>query len=82
MLYQLPNGKVVEISLEDFLEMTDADFQNLMAFNVGEHTNNPWLHSALSEDIEESDEEDIVKELPEVDDLEKLDNQDFEIDEE
>ena len=81
MLYQLPNGKVVEISLEDFLEMTDADFQNLMAFNVGEHTNNPWLDSALIED-DESDDEEIVKELPEVDDLEKLDNQDFEIEEE
>jgi hypothetical protein len=76
MLYQLPNGKVIEISLEDYLEMTDIDFQNIMAFNLGEHINNPWVNSAIDED-EDPEEEDIVKELPEVPDQEKLEDQDY-----
>ena len=76
MLYQLPNGKVIEISLEDYLEMTDIDFQNIMAFNLGEHINNPWVNSAIDED-EDPEEEDIVKELPEVTDEDKLEDQDY-----
>jgi hypothetical protein len=76
MLYQLPNGKVIEISLEDYLEMTDIDFQNIMAFNLGEHINNPWVNSAIDED-EDPEEEDIVKELPEVTDSDKLEDQDY-----
>lgn len=76
MLYQLPNGKVIEISLEDYLEMTDIDFQNIMAFNLGEHINNPWVNSAIDED-QDPEEEDIVKELPEVPDQEKLEDQDY-----
>jgi hypothetical protein len=76
MLYQLPNGKVIEISLEDYLEMTDIDFQNIMAFNLGEHINNPWINSAIDKD-EDPEEEDIIKELPEVPDQEKLEDQDY-----
>jgi hypothetical protein len=76
MLYQLPNGKVIEISLEDYLEMTDIDFQNIMAFNLGEHINNPWVNSAIDED-EDPEEEDVVKELPEVTDSDKLEDQDY-----
>jgi hypothetical protein len=81
MLYQLPNGKVIEISLEDYLEMTDADFQNLMAFNLGEHVNNPFTNSAINEEEEPEDEEKI-SELPEVNNLDKLLDQDYELEEE
>jgi hypothetical protein len=81
MLYQLPNGKVIEISLEDYLEMTDIDFQNIMAFNLGEHINNPWVNTAIDED-EDPEEEDIVKELPEVTDSDKLEDQDYNYEEE
>ena len=81
MLYQLPNGKVVEISLEDFLEMTDADFQNLMAFNAGEHVNNPFINSAINEE-EEPDDDETVEELTEINDLDKLLDQDYELEEE
>lgn len=78
MLYQLPNGKVVEMSLEDYLEMSDADFQNLLGYNIGEHTNNPWLNSAIDEDQEpEEEEEALLKELDNVSDIDKLLEQDF-----
>lgn len=76
MLYQLSNGKVVEISLEDFFEMSDSDFQNLMAFNLGEHINNPFIYSAIDEEEDVEDEEKI-EELTDIDDLDKLMDQDY-----
>lgn len=81
MLYQLSNGKVVEISVEDFFEMSDADFQNLMAFNLGEHINNPFMNSAINEEEEVEDEEKI-EELTDINDLDKLLDQDYSTEEE
>lgn len=73
MLYQLTNGKVVELSVEDYLDMSDADLQNLVGYNHGEFTNNPWLHSALGkEQIVDEEEESLIRELDDVSDLEKL----------
>lgn len=79
MLYQLANGKVVELSVEDYLDMSDADFQNLVGYNHGEFTNNPWLHSALGEEqiVDDEEEEALIKDLDDVSDLEKLLDQDF-----
>lgn len=79
MLYQLSNGKVVEMSVEDYLSMSDADLQNLVGYNHGEFTNNPWLHSALGEEqiIDDDEEEALIKELDDVSDLEKLLDQDY-----
>jgi hypothetical protein len=37
MLYQLPNGKVVHLSIEEYLELTDLDIQFLMSIDYGEH---------------------------------------------
>ena len=42
MLYQLPNGKVVNLSLEEFLELTDLDVQYLMSLDFGEHIIDPF----------------------------------------
>lgn len=77
MLYQLTNGKVVEISIEDYLSMSDADFQNLIGYNQGDYTNNPWYNSALNDEQDEDEEESLIKELDDVSDLEKLLDQDY-----
>lgn len=80
MLYQLSNGKVVELSVEDYLSMSDADFQNLIGYNQGDYTNNPWFNSALNIEQEVDDdeeEESLIKELDDVSDLEKLLDQDY-----
>lgn len=47
MLYQLPNGKVIEISTEQFVEMTDEELEYLIAYNYGEVLENPWFGSVL-----------------------------------
>lgn len=48
MWYQLPNGKVIEISTEQYFEMSDEDFEYLIAYNYGEILENPWHGSILS----------------------------------
>ena len=47
MYYQLPSGKVVKMSLEEFLELTDADVQFLMSIDYGDHIIDPFHGSAV-----------------------------------
>lgn len=75
MLYQLPTGKVIEISTEQFLEMSDEELEYLIAYNYGEVTEDPWFGSILNkrdtsspvvqdaEDITETPEEDKLSDL-------------------
>lgn len=51
MLYQLPNGKVIEISTEQFVEMTDEELEYLIAYNYGDIQENPWFGSVLNKQI-------------------------------
>jgi hypothetical protein len=53
MLYQLPNGKVVHLSIEEFLNLTDEDIQYLMSIDYGEHIIDPFLGSAVDRNIRE-----------------------------
>jgi hypothetical protein len=47
MIYQLPNGKVINISIDEFLNMSDTDLQDLNGFNIGEYVTNPFSASVL-----------------------------------
>jgi hypothetical protein len=47
MNYQLPNGKVIYISIEEYLALTDADIQYLIALDYGEVITNPFSGSAV-----------------------------------
>lgn len=47
MLYQLPNGKVIYLSVEQFLELTDQDIQYMMSIDFGDHIVNPFTDSAI-----------------------------------
>jgi hypothetical protein len=48
MIYQLPTGKIVHLSLEEYLNLTDEDVQYLISTGVGGSPNNPFYSSALS----------------------------------
>lgn len=69
MLYQLPNGKVIEISTEQYLEMTDEELEYLIAYNYGDVQENPWFGSVLLKQEKEDDPE----VLPEITDLSEAD---------
>ena len=68
MLYQLPNGKVVHLSIEEYLDLTDEDVQYLMSIDYGEYVRDPFSGSAVDRNTQEKyydfeflpqDEEDI-----------------------
>ena len=47
MQYSLPNGKVIYLSIEQYLEMTDLDIQFLMSIDHGVHIVDPFTGSAV-----------------------------------
>jgi hypothetical protein len=53
MLYQLPNGKVIYLTIEQFLELTDEDIQYLMSIDFGDHILNPFTDSAVHKNTKE-----------------------------
>ena len=59
MYYQLPTGKVVQITIEDYLNLTHRDIQYLLSINAGEYIHNPWADSAISR-IKKEIEEDLT----------------------
>lgn len=48
ILYQLQSGKVIKLSIEDFLSMNDEMEQYLISQNVGDVINSPWHNSAIN----------------------------------
>ena len=53
MLYQLPNGKVVHLSIEEYLDLTNEDVQYLMSIDYGEHITDPFSGSAVEKNTKE-----------------------------
>jgi hypothetical protein len=47
MIYQLPNGKAIEISVEQYFRMSDHELNSLVANNWGEEINDPFALSVL-----------------------------------
>ena len=80
MLYQLPNGKVIEISLEYYLSMSDDELNEFTRLNIGTTIENPFAGSALDGKhmaYEDMEEEEIELELPDIDADDKLFDEDF-----
>lgn len=48
MIYSLPNGKVIFITLEQYLELSDEDIMYLMSIDYGDYVTNPWQGSCIS----------------------------------
>ena len=46
MWYQLPTGKVIQITLDQYLDLTDEDIQYLISINYGDYVRNPFHGSA------------------------------------
>ena len=57
MIYQLPSGRVIEITLEQYLEMSDDDIEFFIAYEVGEYSENPFYASVIKVKTKEDEEE-------------------------
>jgi hypothetical protein len=77
VIYQLPNGKVIEISVEAFLDMSDDELNNLIAYNYGEEVQNPFFGSALDGKNMIIEDEDTELELPDIPISERIFDENF-----
>lgn len=85
MLIQLANGKCIELSVEQYLRLSDQDLKELESLNWGEEINDPFAISVLkygpskrNESYHEDDEDDEVEpDLNDISDEEKLSDSDF-----
>lgn len=77
MIYQLPNGKIINISIDAYLRMSDDDWRYINESEFGSNINNENIFN-VTEDTAESLEiiDDYIEELPET--LELPDDQEFE----
>ncbi len=58
MKYQLPSGKVVHLTVEQYLDMTDADIEYMVRMNAGEYISSPF-HGSVIRNTKKSEKEDI-----------------------
>jgi hypothetical protein len=83
MFYQLPNGKVIEISTEQYFLMSDEELEYLIAYNYGDIVENPWHGSILTKhDRTPEDNPEIIPELTDIPVIDKLLDLDIDIQEE
>jgi hypothetical protein len=80
LLYQLPNGKVIEISTEQFVDMTDEELEYLIAYNYGDVQENPWFGSVLIKQVKEEFIEDLPIDLTEISPENKINYLDIDYD--
>jgi hypothetical protein len=82
MLYQLPNGRVIEMSTEQYLDMSDEELEYLIAFNYGDIYENPWHGSILSKHDASHDElSEILPDLTNIPEIDKISDLDADIEE-
>lgn len=61
--YQLPNGKVVQMSVDEYLSLSDKDIQYLLSINAGDYISNPWTGSVITKKGLTPDEDLDVEEI-------------------
>jgi hypothetical protein len=78
MIYQLPNGKIINISIEAYLRMSDDDFRYINESEFGSNISNKDPFDVSEETTESLSivADEYLEELPE--ELDFLDDSDFE----
>ena len=57
MIYQLPTGKIVYMSLQTYLDLTEEDIQYLVSTGTGASPNNPFHGTAMKPTRATNDDE-------------------------
>lgn len=57
MLVNLPNGKTVDMSFEDYLRAGKEDYNYLMSINLGAEMEDPFFGSAIRNHSRQDDDE-------------------------
>jgi hypothetical protein len=89
MLYQLPNGKCIELTVEQYTEMSDIEWHRLLkeieASTWGEEVNDPFAisvlyygpHKSSNKNNDDYDNHEIEPDLTDISEIEKLADSDF-----
>lgn len=61
IVYQLPSGKIIYLSVEQFLRLTDDEIKQYEDSNIGSSGNNPFrkLPSSFKDVSDDEDDDDI-----------------------
>jgi len=54
VLFQLPTGKTIYLTVDEYLNLTDADVQYLVSINCGDALLDPFYGSAVEKNTKES----------------------------
>jgi len=66
MLYQLPDGRTVEISAYDLTTFTDEELASLVGYaHVGDYITNPFYGSALNKPGRSKSQTEYIEDLDE-----------------
>lgn len=58
MIYQLPTGKIIYITVEQYLSLSDEELDSLSSMNIGEYAKSPWIGSAIKKPVKKEIKED------------------------
>jgi len=78
VLVQLPNGKTVNMSIEQYLALDEQDIQYMISINCGSTASSPWCGSA----VKKPGRIRITDEDPDPQELEGLTEDELDLDEE
>lgn len=71
MIYQLPTGKCIRLTVEQYLDMTDADIDYMVRMNAGEYITSPFNSSVIrntkKKEKEKPDEDKQIDYEPDLD---------------
>jgi len=72
MIFQLPNGKIIHLSVEEYLHLTDEDIQYIVSTGYGLEPTNPFYSSAINKPIKEKNPkvDDYIDYQPESEEIE------------
>lgn len=62
MIYQLPNGKVIRLTLEEYLDLTDSDIRYLESLGAGDYASSPWYGSVIKKKPKKEIDQDPIEE--------------------
>jgi len=85
MIYQLPNGRIIEMSLEQYLELDDQDFRELngLGKEFTSDISNPFYKSVVHTNKKQKEDPDTWNiperepNLDEIKDIEKMEDKYF-----
>jgi hypothetical protein len=60
MIIQMPNGKVVHLSIEEYLSLSDTDLQDLNGMNIGSYPTSHWHDSSIKKETKVIKEKEIT----------------------